>query len=120
MSPKIQKRPRHNSRTAKNKPINLNTAPNTDKTITHTLTLPYIQGQSEILHKITKKHLPSIRVTYKSKNTLRSQLTHVKPKSDISLKDVIYKISCLDYDGIYIRETLIVRNAQTRVKEHKA
>jgi hypothetical protein len=77
-----------------------------------------MQGKSEILHKITKKHFPSIRVTYKSQNTLRSQLTHVKPKSDISLKNVIYKISCLDCDGIYIGETL--RNAQTRVKEHKA
>ena len=96
----------------------MNAAPNTDNTITHTLTLPYMQGQSEILHKITKKHFPSIRVTYKSKNTLRSQLTHVKPKSDISLKNVIYKISCQDCDGIYIGETL--RNAQTRVKEHKA
>jgi hypothetical protein len=99
-----------------NQPINA--APNTDNTITHTLTLPYTQGQSEILHKITKKHFPSIRVTYKSKNTLRSQLTHVKPKSDIPLKNVIYKISCQDCDGIYIGETL--RNAQTRVKEHKA
>jgi hypothetical protein len=95
-----------------------NAAPNTDNTITHTLTLPYIQGKSEILQKITKKHFPSIRVTYKSKNTLRNQLTHVKPKADISLNNVVYKISCLDCEGIYIGETL--RNAQTRVKEHKA
>jgi hypothetical protein len=77
-----------------------------------------MQGKSEILLKITKKHFPSIRVTYKSQNTLLSQLTHVKPKSDISLKNVTYKISCQDCDGIYIEETL--RNAQTRVKEHKA
>jgi len=108
MSPKKQNHPHQHSRTQHQ----------TQVTQSHTLTLPYMQGQSEILHKITKKHFPSIGVTHKSKNTLRSQLIHVKPKADISLKNVIYKISCLDCDGIYIGETL--RNAQTIVKEHKA
>jgi hypothetical protein len=72
---------------AQNQPNN--TAQNTDNTITQTLTthtVIYMHGKSEILHNITKKHFRSIRVTYKSNNTLRSQLTHVKPKSDLSIK----------------------------------
>lgn len=77
--------------------------------------IPYMKGISEQLKRIGKKY--KIRTAFKTINTLRSLLTHTKPKNKIQdSKNCIYKIPCV-CGKKYIGETK--RPLDVRVKEHK-
>ena len=59
-----------------------------------------------------------VKVFHKPTNSLRSQLTHVKDKTDQSKRcGVIYHIQCSDCDQNYIGET--ERPLHRRLKEHQ-
>ena len=78
--------------------------------------IPYIQGLSEELQRIFKKH--GVNVYHKPINTLRSLL--VKPKDPTDNHDkcgTIYHIPCGSCDDFYIGETS--RKMGVRFKEHK-
>ncbi len=80
------------------------------------MTIPYVQGVSEKIKRVCYKE--GIHVVFRSGKTLRSILTHVKPKpDDNNLPGVIYKIPCLDCNRSYIGET--GRTLQVRIGEHK-
>ena len=81
-----------------------------------TAVIPYSQGLSEQIRRVLRKH--NIRTAFRSGLSLGKLLTKVKdpvPPEDRS--GVVYKISCLCGDS-YIGET--GRNANIRIKEHKA
>lgn len=79
-----------------------------------TVVIPYIRGTSEKISKINSKF--NVRTTFLSNNTLRSQLTKLKPKNKIQeSKNVVYKIDC-ECDKTYFGQTS--RPAKTRIREH--
>ncbi|KAJ8912833.1 hypothetical protein NQ315_014416 [Exocentrus adspersus] len=82
---------------------------------TSNMTIPYIPRISERLKRLGNEF--NIRTTFKTNNTLRSILTHTKPKNkDQNEKNCIYKIPC-QCGKHYIGETS--RPLDVRVKEHK-
>ena len=83
---------------------------------TATVTIPYIKGTSEAIRRILNKE--NIRTAFRTKTTIRSILTNVKPKVPLhNKKGVIYCIPCQDCDKVYIGDT--GRTLQVRQKEHK-
>lgn len=79
------------------------------------LFLPYIPGISDQLKRLSKKF--NIRTIFKTRNTIRSQLTKTKPNNEKeNTKNVIYKIPC-QCDKFYIGETS--RPLSKRIKEHQ-
>ncbi|KAJ8912526.1 hypothetical protein NQ315_014470 [Exocentrus adspersus] len=82
---------------------------------TSNMTIPYIPRISERLKRLGNEF--NIRTIFKTNNTLRSILTHTKPKNkDQNEKNCIYKIPC-QCGKHYIGETS--RPLDVRVKEHK-
>ncbi len=80
------------------------------------MSIPYVLGISEKIKRVCYKEC--IHVVFRSGKTLRSILTHVKPKlDDNNLPGVIYKIPCLDCNCSYTGET--GRTLQVRIGEHK-
>jgi len=78
--------------------------------------IPYIKGIGEQIRKICNKE--DIQVTFRSRRTLRTILTKVKPSwPDTDIKGVVYRIPCKDCDETYIGET--GRTLKTRLQEHK-
>ena len=76
------------------------------------MTIPYVKGMSEALHRTFKKY--DISAAMKPVNIL------VHPKDKRKLEDnsgVIYKIPCASCDAAYVGET--ARNFGVRLKEHK-
>ena len=66
-------------------------------------TIPYIRGVSEKIRRICSK--VGIKVMFRSGRTLRSLLTKVKPKTDLTESDttgVVYCIPCMDCNRSYI------------------
>ena len=81
-----------------------------------TVTIPYIKGTSEAIRRILARE--NIRVAFRSKTTIRSILTNVKPQvHPHNKKGVVYCIPCQDCDKVYIGET--GRTLNVRQKEHK-
>ena len=62
--------------------------------------IPYIRGIGEQIRKICNKE--GIQVTFRSRRTLRTILTKVKPsRPDTDIKGVVYRIPCKDCDETY-------------------
>ena len=77
--------------------------------------VPYIKGTSERLQRAFKSH--EVTLVHKPFNFLRSQLVHVKDKTENLKKcGTIYHIHCEQCDKDYVGETS--RLLETRVKEH--
>lgn len=77
--------------------------------------IPYINGLSENLKRISNQF--NILTRFKTQNTLRSLLSHTKPKNlSQNNKECIYKIPC-ECGKVYIGETK--RPLEIRIKEHK-
>ena len=78
--------------------------------------ITYIKGIGEQIRKICNRE--GIQVTFRSRRTLRTILTKVKPSQpDTDIKGVVYRIPCKDCDETYIGET--GRTLKTRLQEHK-
>jgi Reverse transcriptase (RNA-dependent DNA polymerase) len=81
------------------------------------LKIPYVQGLSEKINKLTQKAFDGkVRVVYSCENTLRKTLMHVKPEKKTLLKNCVYKIRC-ECEAEYIGQTR--RSLATRLGEHK-
>ena len=77
--------------------------------------VPYIKGTSERLQRAFKSH--EVTLVHKPFNSLRSQLVHVKDKTENLKKcGTIYHIHCEQCDEDHVDETS--RLLETRVKEH--
>ena len=77
--------------------------------------VPYIKGISERLQRAFKSH--EVTLVHKPFNSLRSQLVHVKDKTENLKKcGTVYHIHCEQCDKDYVGETS--RLLETRVKEH--
>ena len=77
--------------------------------------VPYIKGTSECLQRAFKSH--EVTLVHKPFNPLRSQLVHVKDKTENLKKcGTIYHIHCKQCDKDYVGETSWL--LETRVKEH--
>ena len=80
------------------------------------LGLPYIQGLSEELQRVFKKH--DINIYHKPGNTLRSFLVKPKdPTPTVNKCGVVYNINCNSCDDSYIGET--ARSLGQRFQEHQ-
>ena len=67
-----------------------------------------------VVHGLSQK----IKTIFKSSNTLRQSLVHVKNSiPDEKKKGVVYEVPCMDCEQVYIGE--IGRTIQKRVTEHK-
>ena len=78
--------------------------------------LPYVHSLSQKIEKICRPL--GIKTIFKSSNTLRQSLVHVKNSiPDERKKGVVYEIPCMDCEQVYIGET--GRTMQKRVTEHK-
>ena len=78
--------------------------------------IPYVQGVSEALERVYKKH--NISTAMKPHTTLRNRLVHPKDKRDIKEScGVVYQIPCKDCSKVYIGET--GRQFGIRQKEHQ-
>jgi hypothetical protein len=76
---------------------------------------PYIQGLSEHLQRVFKKH--NVSIYHRPWNTLRQTLVHPKDRVEIEHKcDVVYQITWPDCNSVYIGETS--RSFGQRFKEH--
>ena len=69
-----------------------------------TLCVPYIKGISGKLERVCAPL--GIRVVFKTMNTLRRSLVHVKTKLPSDKKDVVYTVPCKDCSSIYVGETM--------------
>ena len=77
--------------------------------------VPYIKGISERPQRAFKLH--EVRLVHKPVNSLRSQLVHVKDKTENLKKcGTVYHIHCEQCNKDYVGETS--RSLETRVKEH--
>jgi len=78
--------------------------------------LPYVEGASERLSLVIKKHW--VPVSVRPVWTLRSLLVHPKDKQEKEeVTDCVYKIPCSNCEMTYIGET--GRKFGSRLKEHK-
>ena len=88
----------------------------TDNKSVNFVTLPYIQGVTEPVQRILKKH--NISTAVKPHTSLKKILVHPKDKLDSDEKaGVVYEIPCANCKKTYIGET--GRKFGTRKKEHK-
>jgi hypothetical protein len=72
--------------------------------------IPYVSGLSEASRRAGDE--VGIKTVFSNTDTLKKRLTHVKPKQNGSVKEVIYKIPC-ECGANYIGET--GRPLETRV-----
>ena len=80
------------------------------------LYLPYVHGVSKRIVQGCKNL--GVRPVFKSGQTLRQILTHVKSTIPEDRKQgIVYEVPCKDYEAVYRGET--GRNLQERAKEHK-
>jgi hypothetical protein len=80
-----------------------------------TIVVPYIPGLSEKFSQ-SCSNLAKVRVAFKTQQTLRSLLMHVKPKCEPALRNCVYRVPCADCASIYIGQTK--RHAPKRLSEH--
>jgi hypothetical protein len=79
------------------------------------ISIPYVPKLSEKIRRVARKY--NIKTAFKSSNTLRQQLTKVKPKNEEQAsKNCVYSIKC-ECEGEYIGETK--RPLKVRIKEHQ-
>ncbi len=84
---------------------------------TSSVGIPYIQGLSEQLQRIFKKH--GVSTYHKPTNKLREILVKPKDKTPMEQQSgVVYQLTCDNCDKMYIGETS--RSLGTRYKEHTA
>nr|CAH8843444.1 unnamed protein product [Trichobilharzia regenti] len=79
------------------------------KTRTSTVIIPYRAKTADNIRRVLSKL--NIRVFFKTSNTLRNNLVHIKdqmPKD--SLYNFVYKIKCLECGATYIGQTSPERN----------
>ena len=77
--------------------------------------LPYIQGLSEELKRVFKKH--GVNTFIKPTNTFRNLLVKPKDPTDKGHKrGVVYNVPCVDCDDFYVGET--ARKMKVRFEEH--
>ena len=77
--------------------------------------LPYIEGKSEAIRRVLNR--VGIKTTFTSANSIGRHLTNVKDSvPDRDLGDLIYRISCLDCEEVYVGETS--RPISRRAREH--
>lgn len=99
----------------------INTAPSVNLPVvrsvnTKYISTPYIRGASEHTGKLLKEF--NIRLSNKSRNTLRSKLSKLKDSIPIQNRtNVVYKINCKNCTKKYIGET--GRELNIRLKEHQ-
>lgn len=80
------------------------------------LLMPYVKGISEKIERVCRPL--NIKAIFKTTNTLRNHLMHVKqPRPMSKEKGVVYEIPCLDCNSKYIGET--GRILEKRIKEHQ-
>ena len=78
--------------------------------------LPYVHGLSQKIENICRRL--GIKTIFKSSNTLRQSLVHVKNSiPEEKKKGVVYEVPCMDCEQVPIGET--GRTMQKRVTEHK-
>ena len=81
----------------------------------HLAVIPYVQGVSDPLERIFRKH--NIATAVKPHQTLRQTLVHPKDKKTLNEQSgIVYKIPCKDCDQVYIGET--GRPFSVRKREH--
>lgn len=98
----------------KNRETKQNIILESDKPIAF-INIPYVPKLSEKIRRVARKY--KIKTAFKSSNTLRQQLTKVKPKNEEQAsKNSIYSIKC-ECDGEYIGESK--RPLKVRLNEHK-
>ena len=87
-----------------------------DRTDSVKVGIPYVKGVSERLSRAFQQH--GCHVFHKPTNSLRSQLTKVKDRTDPLKKcGVVYQVDCPDCTEDYIGET--ARVLSTRLDEHQ-
>ena len=87
-----------------------------DRKSATSVTLPYIQGVTESVQRILRKH--NISSAVRPHTSLKKMLVHPKDKLDSDDKaGVVYEIPCANCKKTYIGET--GRKFGTRKKEHK-
>jgi hypothetical protein len=91
---------------------------NTESQKVQTIVVPYVKEIAGALQKVTKKHLQNVRIAFTSKDTVRKNVTNVKPKAQLKLNNLLYKVDCKTCHSTYIGQTK--RNVKTRLKEHRA
>jgi len=70
----------------------------------HWFTVPYFQNISERFKNFLK--IPNIKLSFYSLNKLDCIIRGQKdPLSNHSKKNIVYKISCKDYDATYVGQT---------------
>ena len=80
------------------------------------VTIPYVEGLSNKLSRIFKKH--GFSTAMKPHKTLRNMLVHPKDKRDpLQTAELVYEIPCKNCPKSYIGET--GRLFKTRLSEHK-
>ena len=80
------------------------------------VTLPYVKGVTEPIHRILKHH--EIATSVRPHQNIRIILVHRKDKvEDSKQTDCVYKIPCKSCNHTYISET--GRTFGTRLEEHK-
>jgi predicted GIY-YIG superfamily endonuclease len=89
---------------------------NTLKT-TATIVLPYVHQIAGGIQKTVKELMPTVRVAFTSKNTIRKIVSKVKPITKPLQNNCVYEIKCKSCDGVYYGQTK--RDLATRIKEHK-
>ena len=79
--------------------------------------LPYVEGVTDTLQRIFKKHRISTAV--RPHTTIRKLVVHSKDKVEFEKRcGVVYKVPCRSCDATYIGES--GRQLGTRIKEHKS
>ena len=82
------------------------------------ITLPYVQGLSEPIHRVLEDL--NIRVRFRSNCTCTLRQVLAKPKDAVPMlshNGIVYKIPCKDCPKTYIGQSK--RSLQCRMKEHE-
>lgn len=92
-----------------------NTEQNTEQPKIPYLKIPFVKDLSEKIARELKHD--SFSIAFKNENTLRKLFTKQKTPTPKEMQsNVIYKIPCLECDGVYIGQTK--RYLKTRISEH--
>ena len=89
---------------------------NSDKKKRGMVVLPYVQGVTERMQRVMRKH--GIEAPARPHTTLRKLLVHPKDKIEDGKKcGLVYQVACLNCKQVYIGET--GRKLETRIAEHR-
>lgn len=81
------------------------------------ISVPFIHNSlNKNITKIFQKFYDNVRISYKTKNNLGSQLVNSKDKIDKLSKSGIYKLSCNSCNCTYVGRTC--RSLKVRINEH--